>query len=54
LAAHDPRLVLGLGERTKVDWLEVKWPQPGGAIERFTNLPLDKYIIIGEGEGKWK
>jgi hypothetical protein len=54
LAAHDPRLVLGLGQRTKVDWLDVKWPQPGGATERFTNLPLDRYITIVEGEGKWK
>ena len=54
LSAHDPRLVLGLGQRTRVDWLEVKWPQPGGATERFTNLPLDRYITIVEGEGKWK
>jgi len=54
LAAHDPRLVLGLGQRTKMDWLEVKWPQPGGTTERFANLPLDRYITIVEGEGKWK
>ena len=54
LAAHDPRLVLGLGQRTKMDWLEVRWPQPGGTTERFTNLPLDRYITIVEGEGKWK
>ena len=54
LAAHDPRLVLGLGQRTKMDWLEVKWPQPSGTNERFTNLPLDRYITIVEGEGKWK
>ena len=35
LASHDPRMVLGIGPRTKVDWLEVKWPLPsglGGAI----------------------
>ena len=31
-----------------------EWPQPSGAVERFTDLPLDRYITIVEGEGKWK
>ncbi len=51
LSSHDPRVVLGIGKRTKIDWLEVKWPEPGGTTERFTNLPIDKYIIVVEGEG---
>ena len=51
LSSHDPRMVLGLGKRTKVDWLEVKWPQPSGTIEKFTALPIDRYITIVEGEG---
>ena len=54
LSSHDPRLVLGIGSRTKLDWLEVKWPKPGGTLERFTNLPIDRYITIVEGTGKWK
>ncbi|HEX6804128.1 MAG TPA: CRTAC1 family protein [Terriglobales bacterium] len=54
LSDHDPRVVLGIGKRTKIDWLEIKWPQPGGATERFTGLPLDRYITIVEGQGKWK
>src|SRR6266536_1777621 len=54
LSSHDPRMVLGLGKRTKIDFLEVKWPQPSGAIERFTDLPIDRYITIVEGTGKWK
>ena len=54
LSSHDPRTVLGVGQRTKIDWLEVKWPQPSGKVERFTNLPIDRYISIVEGEGKWK
>jgi enediyne biosynthesis protein E4 len=52
LSSHDPRIVLGLGSRTKIDWLEVHWPLPSGKIERFTNLPIDKYITLTEGEGK--
>jgi enediyne biosynthesis protein E4 len=54
LSAHDPRLVLGFGVRPKLDSLEVKWPLPSGVVERFTNLPIDRYITIVEGTGKWK
>ena len=54
LSSHDPRMVLGIGRRTKVDSLEVKWPLPSGAVERFTDLPLNRYITIVEGTGKWK
>lgn len=53
LSSHDPRVVLGIGSRTKIDSLEVKWPQPSGKTERFTNLPVDHYITITEGRG-WK
>jgi hypothetical protein len=54
LSSHDPRIVLGFGKREKVDWVEVKWPQPGGSTQRFVNLPVDRYITIVEGEDKWK
>jgi len=54
LAAHDPRVVLGIGKRTKIDWLEIKWPRPSGLTKRFTDLPIDRYITIVEGEGRWK
>lgn len=54
LSSHDPRMVLGIGSRTKIDWLEVHWPHPGGAVERFTDLPIDRYITIVEGAEKWK
>ena len=54
LSSHDPRMVLGLGARRKIDWVEVKWPLPSGAVERFTDLPIDRYITIVEGTGKWK
>jgi enediyne biosynthesis protein E4 len=47
-------MVLGIGVRQKIDWLEVKWPQPRGLVERFANLPIDRYITIVEGQGKWK
>jgi len=54
LSSHDPRLVLGLGLRNKIDWLEVKWPRPSAAVERFTDLPTDRYVTLVEGQSKWK
>ena len=54
LSSHDPRMVLGLGKRTKIDWLEITWPQPSGLKQRFTDLPVDRYITIHEGETKWE
>ncbi|MGA7905840.1 MAG: CRTAC1 family protein [Candidatus Sulfotelmatobacter sp.] len=54
LSSHDPRLVLGIGKRTKIDWIEIKWPQPSALVQRITDLPLDRYITIHEAEAKWK
>ena len=48
LSSHDPREVLGLGASTKVDWLEIAWPQPSGRKERFEDLPVDRYITLTE------
>jgi enediyne biosynthesis protein E4 len=53
LSSHDPRLVLGIGPRTKFDWIEIKWPQPSGLVQRLTDLPLDRYVTIREGEPKF-
>lgn len=52
LSAHDPRLVLGTGAHQKIEWIEVQWPQPSGAVERFTNLPIDRYVTLTEGGGQ--
>ncbi|HVD93898.1 MAG TPA: CRTAC1 family protein [Vicinamibacterales bacterium] len=52
LSSHDLREVLGLGSAAKIDWLEIKWPQPSGKVERFTDLPIDRYVTIVEGKGK--
>jgi len=54
LSSHDPRIVLGVGKRQKIDWLEVKWPLPSGAFQRFVDLPIDRYITIVEGESSWR
>jgi enediyne biosynthesis protein E4 len=54
LSSCDPRMVLGLGNRTQIEWVEVEWPQPGGGRQRFTALPVDRYITLLEGRAGWK
>ena len=51
LSSHDSRDVLGIGNRTKIDKLEIRWPLPSTKVETFTELPLDRYITIVEGSG---
>jgi predicted NUDIX family NTP pyrophosphohydrolase len=51
LSSHDPREVLGIGKRTKIEKVEIQWPQPSGRVETFTELPVDRYIAVVEGVG---
>ncbi len=51
LSSNDPRVVLGIGQQTKLDWVEIKWPPPSHKVEGFTDLPVDRYITIVEGQG---
>ncbi len=53
LSSHDPRMVLGVGQAKKIDWVEIRWPKPSDRVERFTSLPLNTYITIVEGKG-WR
>jgi enediyne biosynthesis protein E4 len=49
MSASDPRIFFGLGKRTKIDSLEIRWPS--GQFDRLTNLPVDKIIAVKEGSG---
>ncbi|MGH9905855.1 MAG: CRTAC1 family protein, partial [Pyrinomonadaceae bacterium] len=49
LASHDPREVLGLGRAVKIDSVEIRWPS--GRVDRLSNLPINTYIKVKEGEG---
>jgi len=48
LSSHDAREILGLGSANKLDWLEIRWPAPSTQVDRYTDLPLDRYIEIKE------
>ncbi len=48
LSSHDPREVLGIGKAAKLDWVEIHWPLPSSKVERFTDIPVDRYTTITE------
>jgi hypothetical protein len=48
-SAQDPRLHFGLGARTKVDALEIRWPS--GAVTRLAGIAADQILAIQEGVG---
>ena len=52
LSSHDVREVLGLGANAKPDWVEIKWPAPSTRVERFTDIPVDRYVTVTEGKGR--
>ena len=47
LSHSDPRLHFGLGTRTKVDSIEVRWPN--GTVQRFGEIPANPFVKIVEG-----
>jgi len=51
LSSHDPREVLGIGQASKMDELEIHWPAPSKQVDKITGLPLNRYVRIVEGKG---
>ena len=48
LSSHDPREILGIGQATKIDSIEIKWPS--GRVDKLTNPPIRKYLKVVEGQ----
>ena len=44
LASHDPREILGMGQATKMDSIEIKWPS--GQVDKLINPPIKKYLKV--------
>ena len=49
LSQSDLRVHFGLGQRTEIDILEIRWQS--GHIERFSNLKSNQILRIKEGHG---
>ncbi|MEE8278625.1 MAG: ASPIC/UnbV domain-containing protein, partial [Thermoanaerobaculia bacterium] len=50
LSQSDPRLLFGMGEDAKAEWLEVTWPS--GRRERLDGPPANSSWLLVEGESK--
>ncbi len=48
-SAQDPRIYFGLGSRSKVDALEIRWPS--GLRETLRDIAADQIITVEEGKG---
>ena len=48
-SAHDPRLHFGLGGRTQIDLIEIRWPN--GTLTKLTGIAADQILAIQEGTG---
>lgn len=48
LSQHDPRLLFGLGQDTRAEWIEVTWPS--GATQRVNNVGMLSTLRITEGQ----
>jgi len=49
-SANDPRVLVGLGDTSRIDKVRVEWPD--GTSEEWTNVPVDRYTTLKEGEGR--
>ncbi len=49
-SANDPRVVVGLGESAGSPRVRVTWP--GGSVEDWAGVPVDRYTTLTEGDGR--
>jgi hypothetical protein len=50
ISQSDLRLHFGLGNRTKVDLIEVRWPS--GNVDKFAGVNVNKIVTIKEGQAR--
>ncbi|HKX29595.1 MAG TPA: CRTAC1 family protein, partial [Blastocatellia bacterium] len=48
-SAHDGRLHFGLGSKTRVELVEIRWPS--GSVDTLKNLEVDQILTVKEGSG---
>ena len=49
-SANDPRVLLGLGDSTETPVVRVFWP--GGRVEEWVDVPIDRWTTLREGTGR--
>jgi enediyne biosynthesis protein E4 len=48
-SAQDPRLHFGLGQRSRIDAIEIIWPS--GMVTTLSHLKSDQIVAVKEGTG---
>jgi enediyne biosynthesis protein E4 len=48
-SAQDPRLHFGLGQRSRIDAVEITWPS--GIVTKLSNVKSDQIVAVKEGTG---
>lgn len=51
-SSHDRRLLIGLGDATRVDSVEVRWPNAKASVQRFGPMEADRSYKLDEGEAQ--
>jgi hypothetical protein len=49
-SANDPRVLVGLGDASKIPGVCVHWPS--GKVEDFAGIELGRYTTLHEGQGQ--
>ena len=49
-SANDPRVLVGLGDSTEAPKVRVVWP--GGRVEEWMAVAIDRYTTLREGSGR--
>ncbi len=49
LAANELVLTFGLGQLTKADAVEIRWPS--GQVEKLSNVSAGQTVVVTEGKG---
>jgi len=52
ISAHDPRLHFGLGDWDAIEKIVIRWPS--GKVETVLGPPVDHYVSIEEGAGRFR
>ncbi|MGV3483471.1 MAG: FG-GAP-like repeat-containing protein [Planctomycetaceae bacterium] len=50
MCTNEPVIHFGLGDLTKVERMEIRWPS--GKLQTFNDVPIDSRVLAIEGDGK--
>ena len=49
-SANDPRVLVGLGRSVEKPKVQVQWP--GGGVEEWPDVAVDRWLTLKEGSGR--